>query len=515
MLVSDDDALAALTSFLDANHIGVVLGQKIDVGASNNGPRLDQVVAAFVSEVVTEREQHFSTLDAVVKGLIVQNALLLRDVPMAGRQLAGLTVFLDTGILLRALGYAGTTERLVATESLGLIRAAAARLGAFEGTVHEVEGVLRVYEKNLGSTVGMKSLRGNTVTEYFLGVRATPAEIRQEILLLNQNLRRMGIQTRDFPKHMREYTEDEQALADALRDPTRDGNSLDPRVWHDVQAIAAVLTLRAGIRPQRIANAGFVFSSGSARTVENATRWYREVQPHGVEPIVHFRSVTNAAWFLRPANASDVPMHELVAVCAGYLRPTPQVWERFVKGLEHLVKSGELSDDESIAVLANGFAYIEPGELESELDAEATTIREIVERVRATDHVEFRSRLAEERKKREASERAAVEARLETADVRSAIDMRVEKLATVTAWVCYSGLFIIFVVGATLTLPLDWSEGTRSGNLTIVAGWICIGAFFVASLLSFFTRRFHVLNIFEHLKSFFAARLKRILLPQD
>ena len=514
-LISDDDALAELTSFLDVNHIGVVLGQKIDVGSSDSGPRLDHVVAAFVSEVVTEGGEHLSTLDAVVKGLIVQNALLLRDVPMAGRQLEGLAVFVDTGVLLRALGYAGTTERLAAAEALGLIRSAGARLAAFVATVEEVEGVLRVYEKNLGSTAGVKNLRGNPMTQYFLGTRATPADIRQEVVLLRQNLQKLGIQVRDFPKHIQKYTEDERALAEALRDLTRDENTFDPRVWHDVQAIAAVLTLRAGVRPNRMANAGFVFASGSGRTVKNATRWYREAHPQGVEPIVHFRSVTNAAWFLRPAKASDVPMHELVAVCAGVLRPKPQVWERFLQGLEHLIKSGDLSDDESIAILATGFAHIEPGELESETDVEATNVREIVERVRAAEQVEFQSRIVEERKKREASERHAAEVRCEADAVRSSIDTQVERLASVLAWLCYSGFFLVLIVGAILTLPLDWSEWTSSDNLLKLFAWACIGAFFSVSLLSFFTRRFHVLNVFDRLKSFFSLRMKRFLLTLD
>ena len=510
---SDDDALAALTSFLDANHIGVVLGQKIEVEPARRVPELHRVVAAFVSHVVTEGGEHCSTLDAVVKGLIVMNALLLRDVPKAGRRLEGLTVFVDTGDLIRANGYAGSTEQLAAAEALGLIRAAGARLAVFAATVDEVEGVLQVYEKNLGSAAGVKRLYGNTVTQYFLGRRATPADIRQEIVLLRYRLKMLGIEVRDFPRHIQEYTEDEKALADALRDTTRDESLFARRVWHDVQVIAAILTLRAGVQPSRIYNARFVFASGSVRTVESATRWYREGHPHGIEPIVHLRSVTNAAWFHQPTNASDLPMHELVAVCATFLRPKPEVWKRFVRGLDELVESGELSDDESIAVLASGLIQIEPGELESERDNEATTVREIVERVRAADQQEFRGLLREERRKREASERFAADARSQAARVWATLDARAETLASVAAWACYSVLLLILIAGEALMLPVDWSNWARSPNLLRLAGGICIGTFFVASLLSLVSRRFHVLNVLDRLKSFFAPHMKRMLLP--
>ena len=514
VLSSDDDALAALTRFLDANHIGVVLGQRINTDASRDVARMDHIVAAFVASVIENAGPHRPALEGIVKGLIVQNALLLRDVPMAGRHLQGLRVFVDTGVLLRALGYGGETEQQAACEALKLIGAVGARLYAFERTVNEVEGILNVYEKNLGSSSGVKRLRPSSVTRHFLGIRATPADIRQEVLLLKKNLERLGISIRKFPEHIPEFTEDEPELARALQDPTRDEDTFDSRVWHDVQAIAAVLTLRAGAYPKRMATAGYVFASGSVRTVENALRWYRVNHPEGIEPLVHFRSVTNAAWFLRPANASDVPMHELVATCAGILQPSPEVWARFVRGLEALVKSGELTDDESIAALANGFTHIEPGELEFETDDEADTVREIVERVREEDQARFKTELAAERAKSTASERAASDALAREDSIRSRTTDLAEKVAAIAAGVIFSMISLVLLFGAILTLPVEWTDWTKSDVIMNLVCWACIAAFTIVSLLGFFTRRFHVLNVYDHLRSLLANRLKKVLLTE-
>lgn len=134
--------------------------------------------------------------------------------------------------------------------------------------------------------------------------------MRQQIALLTRNLQALGVVVRPFPKHTHDYTEDESALADVLRNPNKQYDD-DARVWHDVMAIAAIMTLREGARPTKLHNAEHVFASGSVRTVANASQWYRRSYSHGLEPIVHFRSVTNAAWVIRPADASDVPMHEL------------------------------------------------------------------------------------------------------------------------------------------------------------------------------------------------------------
>ena len=512
-LGNDDDALAALTKFLDVNHIGMVLGQTPETGPWDTGARLDRTIAAFVTEVVEERGRSYGVLEGVVQGLIVQNALLLRDIPTTKRHLDGLTVFFDTSVLLRALGYAGLVEQQVAVESLNLIRSAGARLLAFERTVNEVESILQVYEGRLGSQVGMRSLYPTPLTYHFLSSKATPADIRQEIALLRDSLTKLGIRIRDFPPHVSQYTEDEQALADTLKDPKRSPESDDARVWHDVQAIAAVITLRAGTRPERVWNAKYIFVSDSSQTVANSGRWYREWHHSGVEPIVHFRSLTNTAWLVKPANASSVPMHELVAVCQAVLRPSTEVWSRFVSGLGGLVSSGDVSDDESIAVLASEFAHVQLADLGPDEDLEASTILEMVERVRAEQENVLQSKLAEERRRREESERAVAIAEGHTATIVSSVENRVDRWAGLAAGTVYGSLCIVLALGGFWTLPTEWSQLVQADIAWAIVWWVCVAGFMGCSLLALFTRRLQFLNVFEQLKGWFVRRLRQRLLP--
>ena len=513
-LGTDEDALAALVKFLDVNHMGMVLGQTPETGRWETASQFDRTVAAFVTKVVEDDGPSYAVLESVVQGLIVQNALLLRDIPTTKKHLAGLNVFLDTGVLLRALGYAGLVEQQVAVESLSLIRAAGARLLAFERTVNEVETILGVYEHKLGSQTGVRSLYPTPLTYHFLSVKATPSDIRQEIALLRRSLGKLGIRIRDFPMHNSKYTEDEQALADRLKDPRKSPESDDARVWHDVEAIAAVITLRAGKRPKRVEKANYVFVSGSPQTVSNAARWYRETYPSGVEPIVHFQSVTNTAWLVRSADGSKVPMHELVAICQAVLRPSTEVWSRFVAGLGELVSSGDVSDDESIAVLASEFTHVRLADLEPDADMEASTIREIVERVRAEQETELRSELDEERRKREESERTVAVAKAHTATIVSSLEARSERCAGFAAWIVYGLLCVVLILGGIwTTLPAEWSEWTRANKAWALVWGFCVLAFIVCSLGGLLTRRLQVFNVLDWLKRWFSQHLRRWLLP--
>ena len=513
LLGTDEDALAALARFLDVNHMGMVLGQTLETGPWETRSRLDYTVAAFVTKIVSTGGPCYAALEGVLQGLIVQNALLLRDIPTMRRHLKGLTVFFDTGVLLRALGYAGLVEQQVAVEALNLIRGAGARLYAFERTVHEVETILRVYEQRLGSQEGIRTLYGTPLTYHFLSVKSTPADIRQEIALLRRSLAKLGIHTREFPTHIAEYTENEQSLAEILRDPRKNPGDDDARVWHDVEAVSAVATLRAGARPTQVSDAKYVFVSDSPQTVSNATRWYRETYLRGMAPIVHFRSLTNSAWLARPADASSVPMHQLIAVCQAILRPSTEVWSRFVAGLSDMVSSGDLSDDESIAVLASEFTQVRLADFESDADVEANTIREIVERTRAEQETHLRTELDEERRKREKIERAVTVAEGHTATIISTVEARSERWATFAAGTVYSCLYVILVLGGIWTLPTEWSESTRAHQTGALVWWFCVVVFLICSFVATFVRRFRVFNLYDHLKVWFALRLKRLLLP--
>ena len=512
-LSSDDAALAVLMNFLDANHIGIVLGQATHAGPANGSDRLDQTVAAFVAMVDRERGAEYAALDGVVKGLIVQNALLLRDIP-AKRHFDNLTVFLDTGVLLRALGYAGHTEQQVTVESLEIIRKAGARLSAFERTVDEVEGILRVYEEKLGTSAGVKSLRPTMLTANWLAVRASPADIRQEIALLGTKLKSLGVRTRRFPEHVVEHTENEKALANRLRDPKANGSD-DARVWHDVEAVAAIMTMRAGLRTRQFRKTKFLFVSESSQTVSQVQEWYREIDAASLEPMVHFRSIANAAWILRPAAAPEQPMHQLVAVCMTMLRPSDAMWSKFVTRLGELVASGDLGDDESIAVLASEFTWDRLADAETAEDLESDTVREIVERVREQQETELRAQLADVRRQRDDGALAVAEARRDTEQIAANVREGAERLATCLVWGIYGLLAVVAVVGAWLRLPSEWSETLRADENWWFIWWVCVLVCLVLSMPGLLSRKFHVLDVFDRLKRFLTARLTDIFVRGD
>ena len=71
----------------------------------------------------------------MLEGFILQNALLLKDISAAARRFRNLEVFLDTGVLLGALGFRGEATETATREALSLLRETGATLAVFEITI--------------------------------------------------------------------------------------------------------------------------------------------------------------------------------------------------------------------------------------------------------------------------------------------------------------------------------------------------------------------------------------------
>jgi len=253
---TQDDALALLFEFLAQYHVLLLLESPPDDGGApmlrnllkGLGSREMRTVAAFVLECCLPDPQLRATLQRMLEGFVLQNALLLKDITTVTRKFSNLTVFFDTGLLLEALGLTGEATALAARESLDLLRVTGASLAVFDITINEIKRILSVYERHLGTADGIAALYPTPVTRYMLTHRLAPSDVREIIVVLEKQVQGLGLTIKAIPTHDPKYTLDEASLSRRLRRP--DQSDLEPRVVHDVDCVAAILTLRAGHTPQ-------------------------------------------------------------------------------------------------------------------------------------------------------------------------------------------------------------------------------------------------------------------------
>jgi hypothetical protein len=397
----------------------------------------------------------------MLEGFVLQNALLLRDIGSATRRFSRLTVFFDTGFLLEALGLKGEAAGLAAREALDLLRETGAELAMFDKTVMEIRRILRVYEDHLATSDGIASLYPTDVTRYVLTRHLTPSDLRETASLLETNLRGLGLWIHKVPRHDPRYTLDEAKLAQLIKRPME--SDLDPRVVHDVDCIAAVLTLRAGHSSPTYDDARAVFATTTGLLVTRVREWYRGGGESGVCPVIHQLALSNIAWLKKPAAAFKLKLHELVALCVSALMPPRRVWALFRTHLRHLRDSGRLSSDEMVAIVASELTDDLLARFDEQVDTDAQTIEEVIERVRAHYQADARQAIREAEEKMAGKVSAEAEARRSAEQevkrreenlrkVALRLQARARRRARWISWGVFAVIGVVAVLGSSVSV---------------------------------------------------------------
>lgn len=480
-------ALDLLLRFLEEEQIALLLGNPPNEQDSTAVTRREcAVIAEFLHDVVGPDPALTSVLSGMLEGLVLYHAAFLPDLASVDRKFQDLRVVFDSVLVRQALGYEGDSARILMRETIDLLKNSGARCIVFDKTVHEIQRILAMYETKLATPTGRSTLRQVPMARHLLTQRYSPSDVQEMSALLEREIVAAGFHIIETPVRVFKYTSGEDALAMRLSDPYTHDTS-EPRIVHDVDCVAAVLTLREGHRSRRIEGVRVVFATTSPLVIRNTRIWWEEDEREGgIPPIVNVRSLANLAWLKMPATSADFQVRELVALCAAAMRPSQKMWRRFLGHLDSLQASQRLSPDEVTAIIVSAMSdrFLREAELDEDDpdDIDAGTLDEVVERVRAQygADADMRIRQACEEYERRIAE-AARAAMAEASEARRAAggiaeelrrrDLALEGRASTWARRVVGGLYwlvlALVIVGAIAAVV---SYSFRGGWLSVLVG---------------------------------------------
>lgn len=498
LIRSEEEALALLFQFINHFHVSLVLyTDREDAGLATLGEPdglaagKTHLVARFVLERCINNDVLARALRHAVEGFVLQNTLFLTDIASADRRFAGLRVYADTNFLLDLLGLTGTCAQKLAQEALEALRGAGAVVAVFDVTVAEIRRILGMLELKLGSQEGVRSLRQTDLVRHVLTqLRWTPSDAAGFSTLLPQRLHKEGLRVEPVPDYRKSTTLDERKLIQALRakDQTSEEAEDDPRIKHDVRCVAAIITIRGGEVFDSFDKARAVFATKTGLVVRHVRDWYAAEGKEGVPPVVHIYALANTAWLKRPASGRSLTQPQLVALCSAALAPSPRVWDLFTKHLGKLCEAGELTDDEAVAILASSLTDRCLSKFDEDVEPDAATVREVIERVKEAHRAEARAELERQREEAQAHARAAEEEALKKVEraeklrkeaeeqakayqeqaqreaaARREVRQRLEKVSRVVSGFIVTVFALAVITGPYLVTSRWWPQGWRIG----------------------------------------------------
>ena len=480
------------------------------------------VAASFVEHVYDRDPTAYAYLESVAKGAVLASAVYYEDPSAVAEKFDGLTAYLDTPLVLEALGVNGEQVRAPIAEMIGLMKEQGVEVQMLRRTFDETQGVLDAYGASTGDRrreLGPGPIRGVL----------SPSDARMLASRLDDRLAELGVRVVERPDFDARYSMDVRKLEDRLQDAVGYQNP-GARV-HDVEALVTVHGLRRGRRPSRLEKASAVFVTTNTTLARAAHRFFCD--EYGWEtkraPVcVTGDDLATRLWLKAPNEAPELPTRQLLARAYAALQPSDALLEKYLSEAERLRKAGKVTERDYLllrssddllrrvteATLNDPDAFTE-GTLDEVREREMDAIRQAasarversdaarIEAERRTEALQSDFERAEADAAREAAERGARDAQLaderakreraeadraalreKEATRRKLVGRIAVGVGTAVRFAVWALLFGLLFAGALLTIPdlPDWLTGVWR-----TLGTVAVAAMIAAALVNSFT----------------------------
>jgi hypothetical protein len=181
---------AALYAYLREGSSGVLQsvlsGAKLPV-VQQSATQADFMVNSFILDLLERDPGGFEFLEAIVRGSILANVLLYPNLDSVGENFDRVEFYLDTRLLLRALGFSGPDLQAPCVELLKLLYEENAALYCFSSTFDELHRVLDFAARNLRRPTAERIQSGESV-DFFVRAGYSASDLELAIASLEQTL---------------------------------------------------------------------------------------------------------------------------------------------------------------------------------------------------------------------------------------------------------------------------------------------------------------------------------------
>lgn len=363
------------------------------------------VVGDFASAVRKSQPTLFETLETLIRGALLANALYLPDIGKAAKRFKATKVYLDSTLTIFALGYAGTDRQGPCLELVDLLKRYGAKLCCFDCTVSEIRGILDACAARLRRGQ-LRDAYGPTI-DYFISQGLTSTDVDLLAVQLPEALARAGLSIEakpSFSEHA--YVIDEKGFEEHIQGIIGYGN---PRAReHDVACVSAVARIRRGRESYEVETCRALFVTTNNELARATRKFFQaNASPGSVALCISDYALGNLLWLKGPTDAPDLPKMRLIADAYAAMEPSDQLWRSYLLEIAKLEARGSVSADDylllrhSVAAKA-ALMHLTKGEQTAFSEG---TVSEILEMAKRNLRADLEVQICEERTGRLAAEK--------------------------------------------------------------------------------------------------------------
>ncbi len=456
---NEQDAENAIERYLEENQllllIAVSHGTVIPEakGAPLGGARY--LVGEFIRYLQEHDEEGFGHLLTIVQGHMLANSIFLPDPGRVSKKFRATSIYLDTSVLMYALGYTGKQYEEPAKELFTLLYGTGADLKCFEHTADEIRGILYACSQII-STRDMRYAYGPSI-DYFVTTGRTSSDIELLAAKLDDSLAHLKVTVTPKPPYDERYVINESGLEAKLGKEIR--YTRDIALQRDVDSLSAIMRLRRGREYFEIENCAAMFVTTNKKLAKVAGQFfYQDPSPGSIAPVISDYSLSNLLWLKSPVQAPELPLKRMIADYYAATRPSERLMQTFMKEVEKARQNREVTEDQyywlrfSIEAKA---ALMDIAEGSEEAVVHGTVgeiLRRVQEEIQAASEIEREM----ERQRGQALEDDLRRARERERSIDENYRVRATRLAKPIARVLTFSIAVVLTIGVVASFPWDF-----------------------------------------------------------
>ena len=354
------------------------------------------LVSKFVQHLRLNDPERFDSFLILVQGHMLANALMCPDLDRAPKTYQGVEFYLDTPLIIRAIGADSEAGKAAILELISLLRRLGGRIAVFSHSIDEVRRVLIAAAEHVGHL-------GASMPSMPIVIEARKnGTTRSDLLLLIESLEdtlaSQNIEIMATPLYVEEFQIDEIEFKNKLTQIVRYSN---PRAAdYDVNSVRSIYTIRGKKTIHSIERCRAILVTSNTLFARAAWIYGQDQVPAiDVSSVITDSSLANTAWLKAPMDAPALPKTQVLGFAYAALRPSTELLDKYMKEIERLEELGEITERDHQLLRSSSLVYDELTDLTLGDDSELTdeTIMKTLEHVIGDIKKEERQQLVRER----------------------------------------------------------------------------------------------------------------------
>ncbi len=355
-----EDALSALINFFSEN--GLILSQSptrlslIPMGKKRDiDSKLNYYIARFLLQEHENESVVFDYISDMVKGFYVSTAISFQsdNNASAHAKFKNLHCYLDTRVIIDALGMHLPTSQKGALELLDMLKSEQAILCCFDHTVEEIRTIILAYKHHLerprvkGNCKVNNTYYPYNTLENWDSLHYTLTDVDRFLAILNEKIEKLGITIVPSFKNRKPTVKGlhYKLFQEQLRTDVR-YNSNQARD-NDILSVYNIMRLRRGNTSTILEKCEHIFVTTNLPLTTIVYNNLVGTAANSIPPVILDYTLSSIVWFKCSQSHQNYPKIKLVENAMLALEPSHSLLVEFFKTIDIMNAEGGLTNDEA------------------------------------------------------------------------------------------------------------------------------------------------------------------------